>query len=157
VYQLSEWGEGSQVGLFALVFLGRGAFNTLNAVYFTAPWWRRMRARWPLLGRLLTAVPVAAVVLFVWIFVQLTAEESRTFSPDAADVARTVLDGLDCDAVRANAGRTTTDVRVRGERRYRVRIAYGCDVTRVLVVAEDGRVGTAAAPRTECCREGTAR
>ena len=38
VYQLFEWGEDGQVGLMALVFLGRGAFNTLNAMYFTTPW-----------------------------------------------------------------------------------------------------------------------
>jgi len=31
VYQLFVWGEETKVGLFALAFLGRGTFNTLNA------------------------------------------------------------------------------------------------------------------------------
>jgi hypothetical protein len=153
VYQAFEWGEGGTIGLFALVFLGRGAFNTANAMYFTASWWRPLRARRPLLGRVVTAVPIAAVALLVWGFLRLVSEEVRTFSPDAADVARLVLADLDCDRVRANAGRTTTDLRQRGERRYEVRIAYDCAVTRVTVRAEDGRIGTAAEPRTQCCAE----
>jgi hypothetical protein len=91
---------------------------------------------------------------FVWTFVQLAAEEAKTFSPDAAGIARIVLEGLDCEAVRANAGRTTTDVRQRGERRYEVAIRYDCALTRVVVSAEDGRIGTAAGPRAECCAGG---
>src|SRR5436309_10439859 len=106
VYQLFELPEAGKVTLFALVFLGRGAFNTLNATYFTAPWWRPLRVRRPLLGRLVTALPIGATAFFVWAFLHLTAEEAKTFSPDAADVARIVLDGLDCDAVRAHAGKT---------------------------------------------------
>src|SRR5437762_14101872 len=101
VYQLFEWAEDRQVGLMALVFLGRGAFNTLNAMYFTAPWWRALRAGHPVLGRALTALPVGLTAAFVWAFVQLTAEEARTFSPEAAGIARVVLDGLGCEAVRA--------------------------------------------------------
>src|SRR5207253_7603533 len=31
VYPLFGWGEATKVGLFALAFLGRGAFNTRNA------------------------------------------------------------------------------------------------------------------------------
>jgi hypothetical protein len=151
VYQLFEWGEGRKVGLFALVFLGRGAFNTLNAVYFTAPWWGRLRSRQPLLGRLVTAVPLGAMVFCVWTFARLAAEETKTFSPEAADVARTVLEGIACDAVRANAGQTTSDIRERGNRRYHVRITYGCAVTQVVVLTEEGLIGTAAAPRPECC------
>jgi len=151
VYQVFEVEDGSRVGLFALVFLGRGAFNTVNAVYFAAPWWRALRAGHPLLGRALTALPVGLTVFFVWAFTQLAAEEAKTFSPDAAGVARLVLDDLDCDAVRAHAGRTTTDVRQRGERRYEVAIRYDCALTRVVARADDGRIGTAAGPRAECC------
>jgi hypothetical protein len=152
VYQLFESESGSGVGLFALVFLGRGAFNTLNATYFTSRWWLLLRARHPLAGRLVTAVPIGLVALFVWTFFQLTENEAKTFSPDAVDVARIVLGGLDCDAVRAHAGKTTTDVRQRGERRYQVAIAYDCALTRVVVRADDGRIGTASEPRVECCR-----
>jgi hypothetical protein len=151
VYQLFEVEDGSRNGLFALVFLGRGVFNTLNTLYFTAPWWRPLRARHPLLGRALTALPVGLGAFFVWAFLQLTAEEGKTFSPEAAGIARLVLDGVDCDAVRANAGRTTTDVRQRGERRYEVAIRYDCALTRVVARADDGRIGTAAEPRVECC------
>ena len=64
------------------------------------------------------------------------------------------LRGLDCAAVRAHAGETTTDLRQRGDRRYQVEIAYGCDVTRVLVRDQDGRVGNAAGPQLDCCRDG---
>ncbi len=154
VYQLFESASGHQVPLFALVFLGRGAFNTVNATYFTAPWWRPLRVRRPLVGRLVTGVPIGLTALFVWIFLQLSADEAKTFSPDAADVARIVLHGLECDAVRTHAGRTTTDLRQRGERRYEVAIAWDCALTRVVVQAEDGRIGTAAGPRSECCRGG---
>jgi len=155
VYQLFEWGEDEKVGLFALVFLGRGAFNTLNAVYFTAPWWRAVRARRPFLGRALTAVPLAATILVVWVFFALQREEPRMFSADAQDVARLVYESLDCDAVRAHAGTTTADLRQRGERRYHVQIAYSCSLTRVTVLAEDGRIGTVAGPQLQCCREGS--
>jgi len=48
-----------------------------------------------------------------------------------------------------------TDLRQRGERRYRVEITYGCDLTRVLVQAEDGRIGTAAEPQPACCHTGS--
>jgi hypothetical protein len=150
VYQLFDT-EGPKLALLALVFLGRGAFNTLNAMYFTAPWWRVLRVRRPLLGRVVTAVPVGAITLFVWVFLRLAAAEHTLFSAEAADVARVVLDGVDCDAVRLNAGRTTTDIRARGERRYEVRIAYDCGATRVTVRTEDGRVATATASRAECC------
>ena len=155
VYQLFEWGEDRQVGLMALVFLGRGAFNTLNAMYFTAPWWRALRVRRPLLGRAVTAAPMAATVFFLWTFFALQREEARTFSSEAQDVARLVYESLDCDAVRAHAGTTTADLRQRGERRYHVQIAYGCSLTRVTVLAEDGRIGTVAGPQLQCCREGS--
>ena len=155
VYQLFEWGEDRQVGLMALVFLGRGAFNTLNAMYFTTPWWRALRARRPLLGRAVTAAPMAATVFFLWTFFALQREETRTFSAEAQDIARLVYQSLDCDAVRAHAGTTTSDVRQRGERLYQVEIAYGCTRTRVRVRAEDGRIGTVAGPQLQCCREGS--
>jgi hypothetical protein len=151
VYQLFEWGQGAKIGLFALVFLGRGAFNTFCAFYFTEPWWRPLRQRRPLLGRLVTAVPIFAVVFCVWAFLQLVREEARTFSREAQEVADLVFQGLDCAAVRAHAGQTTTDLRQRGDRHYHVRIAYGCALTRVVVRAEDGRLGTAAGPRLGCC------
>ena len=150
VYQFFEW-DSSKLPLFALVFLGRGAFNTLNAMAFTASWWGPLRIRRPLLGRAVTAVPLGLAALFVWVFGQLTIEEARTFSPEATEVARLVLNGVDCATVRANAGTVHTDVRQRGERRYEVGIDYRCELTRVVVRAEDGRVGTAAEPRAECC------
>jgi hypothetical protein len=156
VYQLFE-ASGSKMGLFALVFLGRGAFNTANAMYFTAHWWMPLRVRAPLLGRIVTALLVAAVAFFVWTFVQLVGHEARTFSPEAGEVAQRVLDGVDCEAVRGKAGRTTSDVRQRGERRYEVLITYGCAVTQVVVRAEDGRIGTASGSRAECCSDGSGR
>jgi hypothetical protein len=154
VYQVFDWGEATRIGLFAFVFLGRGAFNTVNAFYFTAPWWRPLRLRRPLLGRLVTAVPIGLTVLWVWVFAQLVREEARTFSPDAFIVAREVLETLPCETIRARAGTKTTDIRARGERRYEVRIAYDCPLVQVMVRAEDGRLGTASAPRPECCARG---
>jgi len=151
VYELFAWGEETKVGLYAIAFLGRGTFNTLNAFYFTRPWWGPLRVRRPLLGRAVTTVPVAAAAICTWAFLALVREETTTFSSDAQDVARTVLAGVDCERVRANDGKTTTDLRQRGERRYRVEITYGCELTRVLVQAEDGRVGTAAEPQRACC------
>ena len=153
VYQLFAWGEETKVGLFALAFLGRGTFNTLNAFYFTRAWWGPLRVRRPLLGRAVTAVPIGVAALCTWAFLGLVREEAKTFSSDAQDVARRVLAGVDCEKVRANDGKTTTDLRQRGERSYRVQITYGCKLTRVLVQAEDGRIGTAAGPERECCRE----
>jgi hypothetical protein len=155
VYQLFEWSDGTRLGLFVLVFLGRGAFNTVNAMYFTAPWWGPLRQRRPLLGRAVTAVPVAATVLSVWAFFQLVHDEARSFSAEAREVAQLVLRSVDCDAVRSGAGRTTTDLRQRGDRRYQVEIAYDCALTRVVVRADDGRVGSAAAPQRACCESGS--
>src|SRR5436190_669788 len=154
IYQLFGWGEETKVGLFALAFLGRGTFNTLNAFYFTRPWWGPLRVRRPLLGRAVTALPIGVAALCTWAFLGLVHEEVTTFSPDAQDVARTVLQGLDCEKVRANNGKTTTDLRQRGDRRYQVEITYGCELTRVRVQAEDGRIGTAAEPQRECCEHG---
>src|SRR5438552_1669714 len=108
-----------------------------------------------LLGRAVTAAPMAATVFFLWTFFALQREETRTFSAEAQDIARLVYQSLDCDAVRAHAGTTTSDVRQRGERLYQVEIAYGCTRTRVRVRAEDGRIGTVAGPQLQCCREGS--
>jgi hypothetical protein len=155
VYQLFDWGESSKVGLFALVFLGRGAFNTFAAFYFAEPWWRPLRQRRPLLGRLVTALALGTVVICVWAFFQLVREEKLSVSPEAQAVADVVYQGLDCAAVRANAGQTTTDLRQQGDRRYLVRITYGCALTRVTVRAEDGRMGAAAGTQLACCREGS--
>ena len=151
VYQLFDWGESTRMGLYALVFLGRGVWNTLNAFYFTQPWWRPLRITHPFLGRVVTALPLAGIVLCIWLFMQLVREEAQTFSPEAQAVARLVYEGLDCAAVRANDGKTTDDVRQRGERRYQVRIAWGCEQTRVLVRAEDGRLGAAVGSQRACC------
>lgn len=151
VYQLFDLDPATNVGLFALAFLGRGAWNTVNAFYFTAPWWRPLRVRRPLLGRVVTAVPVALTAFCVWGFLALVRIESHTFSADAAEVAQFVFGGLECDAFRAHPGEVTTDLRQRGTRQYQVRIAYDCADARVTVVDEDGKLGTAGGPRPECC------
>jgi len=150
VYQLFDWGEGTELVLFAMAYFGRGIWNTVNAFYFTAPWWRPLRIRRPLLGRTLTAVPMAAVILCVWMFVELVR------ATDAHDVARLVYGELDCATIRARAGETTTDLRQRGKRRYTVRIIYGCPVTRVLVADDGDHVGTVAGRRADCCGDGGA-
>lgn len=147
VYQLFDWGEGLEEVLVAMVVLGRGAWNVLNAFYFTEPWWRPLRASSPLLGRLVTAVPIALVVSCVWLFTQMLRVA------EATDVARYIYYTLDCATIRAQQGRTTTDVRQRGQRRYDVEIAHGCDRTRVTVRDEDGHIGLAGGPRPECCRD----
>src|SRR4029453_14243177 len=36
--QLFDWGPEARIGLFALVFLGRGAFNTFSAFALTRDW-----------------------------------------------------------------------------------------------------------------------
>jgi hypothetical protein len=151
VYQLFDVGEAQLLPLYAFVFLGRGAGNTLVAFALTSPWWRPLRTRQPLLGRLVTAVPIALTVLAVWAFLQLVRLDAQTYSPEAFAVAHLVGDGLDCDAVRTRSGQTTTDVRQRGDRQYHVTVVYGCPETRVLVLEEDGRRGTASVERPECC------
>lgn len=151
VYQLFDWGEGQLLPLYAFVFLGRGAGNTLVAFGLTSPWWRRLRERQPLLGRAVTALPVALVATAVWAFLQLVRLDAQTYSPEAFDVAHLVADGLDCDAIRTRSGQTTTDLRQRGDRQFHVAIAFGCPVTRIAVVAQDGRRGTARLERPDCC------
>jgi hypothetical protein len=151
VYQLFDWGPESQVGLFAFVFLGRGAFNTINAFALTDHWWRPLRTSKPLVGRLVTILPLAIAVSCVWAFGELLRIERETYSAEAREVAEQVLAGLDCDTVRAKEGQRTQDLRQRGEQRYLVDIAYGCRETRVEVHTEDGRSGSFALPRPECC------
>jgi hypothetical protein len=153
VYQLFDWGGGSKVGLFALAFLGRGAFNTVNTLYWTARWWRPLRERHPLVGRAVTSVGIALAAVCVSLFFALASEERRTFSDEAQAVAQTVLAQLDCQSVRANDGKTTQDLRQQGERRYLVEISYGCEVTRVVVRTEDGKMGVATGTEAECCRQ----
>jgi len=151
VYQLFDWGPDSQAGLFAFVFLGRGAFNTVNAFTLTDQWWRPLRMSKPLLGRLVTILPLAIAVSCVWAFTELMRIERETYSAEAREVAEQVLAGLDCDTVRAHAGQSTQDIRQRGEHKYLVSINYGCRETRVEVRTEDGRSGAFSLPRPECC------
>ena len=151
VYLVFEQSNGSQLALMAFVLLGRGAFNTLSAFYFTREWWMPLRDRMPLVGRIVTMLPVAVAGLCVWFFVALAAEEYRTFSPEAYAVAEEILATAPCEQVRERAGTTTEDVRQRDDRRYEVRITWACELTRVIVRTPDGRLGTFAAPRTECC------
>ena len=153
VYQLFDWGPQARVGLFALVFLGRGAFDTLAAFVLTQQWWGPMRVRRPLLGRLVTAVPVAAIVCCIWVFFEMVRLDKQTFSPDAYDVASVVLDGIDCATLREREGQTTSDLRQRGDRRYHVTIRWRCGDVEVEVRAEDGRRGVARGTRLDCCPE----
>lgn len=151
VYQLFDWGPNTKIGMFAFVFLARGAWNTFNAFMATTARWQHLRTTKPLLGRLVTAVPVAIIVTCVWAFLTLVRLDATTFSPEAADVARIVLADLDCTTIRERDGTSTSDVRQRGTATYQVEIRYGCTATQVVVRAEDGRLGTASAPRPECC------
>lgn len=151
VYQLFDWGPEARMGLFALIFLGRGAFNSFAALELTRPWWWSLRDSRPLLGRLLTALAAALVVGFVWLFMQMVRLDATTFSHDAYEVARLVLDDVDCETLRGRSGQTTTDLRQRGDRRYHVTIRWRCGDVQVEVRDEDGKIGVAREPRLECC------
>ena len=151
VYQLFDWGPETRIGLFTLVFLGRGAFNSFAALDLTRPWWWPLRDRRPLLGRLLTAMAAALLVGFCWLFVQMVRLDNATFSREAYDVAHLVLDGIGCDTLRARDGQTTTDLRQRGDRRYHVTIRWSCADVQVEVRDEDGKIGAAHGPLLECC------
>ena len=151
VYSLFDWGPENKTLMYAFVFLGRGVWNTLNAFALTEEWWRPLRARRPVLGRLVTAVPLAIVVTCVWKFMDDTRHDARTFSPEAYEVAATVARDLECEIIRTRQDQTTTDLRQRGEQRYEVAIRYGCPRTQIVVRAQDGRLGTATTDRPECC------
>jgi hypothetical protein len=153
IYLLFDWGQSTKIGMFAFVFVGRGAWNAFNAFMATEEWWRPLRKTHPLLGRLLTAVPVVIIVGCVWAFLTLVQLDAKTFSPDAAEVARIVLADTDCTTIRSRDGTTTNDVRQRGTATYKVEVRWGCRMTQVVVTAEDGRLGTASAPRPECCAD----
>jgi hypothetical protein len=152
-----DWGSGSQAPLMAYVLLGRGVWNTANVMVFTWPWWNRIRADRPIVGRLLTAVPILLMVVFVWTYRELLRLEHETFSAEAMGVAAEVLAGLDCDAIRNAPAPTTTDRRARGDRQYDVEIRWDCRDVRVRVLDPDGKLGTANAPRLECCPRPAAR
>jgi hypothetical protein len=151
VYQLFDWGPGAGVGMYGFVFLGRGAWNMVNAFACTRDWWFAIRARRPLLGRVLTAVPVAITVGCVWQFMLFVRVEAKTFSPEAHEIAQFIAQTLSCDDVRAKDGTTTSDVRQRGDRQYRVAIRWSCNDIRIVVRDPDDRVGVAVGARPECC------
>jgi hypothetical protein len=151
VYQLFDWGPDAHVVLLAFVFLGRGAFNTITAFVGTQAWWGPLREQRPLLGRLVTIVPVTLLVTTVWGFFASVRAHARAWSPEAHAVARLVASELDCATIQAREGQTTTDRRQRGMRTFEVAITYGCRLTQVVVRAEDGRLGTAGGPRPDCC------
>lgn len=151
VYMLFDWGREASVVLMSFVFFGRGIWNTLNATYFTAPWWVPLRTSRPLLGRVLTMLPLGLAAALVAAFVQLRALERQTYSAEAHEVARLVFDGLGCDEIRAKQDTQTTDLRQRGEDRFTVRIRWDCRALRVDVQGADGRLGQFAGARPECC------
>jgi len=151
VYQLFDWGPGAGIGMYAFVFILRGAWNVVNAISCTRDWWFAIRARSPLLGRLLTAVPVAITVGCVWQFMLFVRIEARTYSAEADEIARMIARSVSCDDVRAKHGTTTSDVRMRGDRQYEVTIRWGCQDTRILVRAPDDRVGVAVGAWPQCC------
>jgi hypothetical protein len=151
VYQLVDVQGVFNLGLYTLIFLGRGAFNTWSLMGFTDHWWRPLRRSHPFAGRLVTAGFVAGLVFPIWTFLVVITEEAKLYSPEAEAVAREVLGGLTCEAVQAKAGQQTTDLRRRGETTYHVQIAWDCAVTRVVVRMEDGRVGSYAGSPGDCC------
>jgi len=152
VYQIVDFGP---TAMFAFVFLGRGAWNAFSAFAFAEPWWRPLRSTSPILGRAVTALAVGVIVTCVWAFFHVVPLYAKTFSPDAQEVAQLVFAGIECEQMRAHDGSTTTDRRQRGDVTYHVRIRYGCHDTQVFVQGQDGRIGTARGPRTECCTDAT--
>jgi hypothetical protein len=154
VYQLLDVPGVFNLGLYALLFLGRGAFNTWSLLRFTEGWWKPLRQRHPFAGRLVTAGFVAGLVFPAWAFLVVVTQEAKIYSPEAEAVAREVLHGITCETVREKAGQQTTDLRRRGETNYHVQIAYDCAVIRVVVRMEDGRVGSYSASPGDCCVRG---
>lgn len=154
VYMLFDWGRDASVVLMAYVLFGRGVWNTLNAMYFTARWWMPLRARNPLLGRIVTMLPIGLVAAFVALFLELRRQERELYSPVADAVAQQVFAGIDCAQIRAKQGTETTDLRERADgRRFHVHVRWDCRALRVYVQDEDGRLGQFAGPREECCED----
>ena len=151
VYELFDLQGILNLGLFALIFLGRGAGNTWSLIGTTQEWWRPLRKSHPFAGRLVTAGFVAGLIFPIWAFLLVITQEAKVYSPEAEAVAREVLSGIQCATVQEKAGQQTTDLRRRGETSYHVQIAYGCDVVRVVVRMEDGRVGSYTASPGDCC------
>jgi hypothetical protein len=154
VYELFDWGAERKAILMAYVMIGRGVWNTLNAMYFTAAWWVPLRKSRPFVGRVTTAAFVGIALLFVWAFQRLVKMDAETFSVEAHEVARTVHARLECETIRAREGNTTRDLRERADRRYVVDIRYDCRDTQVVVKDPDGRIGQYRASREECCDQG---
>jgi len=151
VYELVDVPGMFNLGLYALIFLGRGAFNTWSLMGVTEHWWRPLRSHQPVVGRLVTAGFVAGLVFPVWTFLGVITQEAKTYSPEAEAVAREVLGGISCETLQEKVGQQTTDLRRRGETNYHVQIAYDCTVMRVVVRMEDGRVGSYSASPGDCC------
>ena len=151
IYLLFDWGHDARVVLIAYVLFGRGLWNTLNAMYFTAPWWIALRARRPLAGRLLSMLPLGLAAAFVAAFVELRALERATYSPVAGEIAEQVFAGLDCAEIRAKQGTETTDLRQRADERFLVRIRWDCRNVRITVHDDAGKLGHFSGPRPECC------
>jgi len=151
VYDLADIQGILNLGLFTLIFLGRGAGNTWSLIGTTQEWWRPLRKSHPFAGRLVTAGFVAGLIFPIWAFLLVITQEAKVYSPEAEAVAREVLGGIPCATVQEKAGQQTTDLRRRGEKNYHVQIAYGCDVVRVVVRMEDGRVGSYNASPGDCC------
>jgi len=151
VYQLFDWGSEASLVLIAYVYLARGAWNTVNAFVLTRDLWFPLRQSRPLFGRIVTYVPVALTVLFVWMFLRLARMTAEEFSPEAHEIANLVAGDIQCEEIRAKAGTTTTDVRQRGDRRYNVMIGWDCRDLRIVVSDPDGKAGVVRTPRPECC------
>ena len=152
VYLLFDWGHEASVVMMAYVILGRGLWNTLNALFFTAGWWMPLRVSHPLAGRVLTMLPIGLAAGFVALFVELRREEHQTYSPVADRVAEQVFASIDCAEIRAKQGTDTMDLRERSDgERFHVHVRWDCHALRVDVLDKDGRKGQYAGPRDECC------
>jgi hypothetical protein len=156
VYELVDLPGILNAGLLTLIFLGRGAGNTWSLIGSTQDWWRPLRKSHPFAGRLVTAAFAAGVVFPVWTYLLVLTQEANVYSPEAEAVAREVLAGIPCAAVQEKAGQQTTDLRRRGETSYHVQIAYDCELVRVVVRMEDGRVGSYYASPGDCCARAAA-
>jgi hypothetical protein len=154
LYLLFDWGRDAPSVLLAYVILGRGLWNTLNAMFFTAQWWIPLRVHHPLGGRVLTMVPIGLAAAFVALFVELRRQERETYSPVADEVAQQVFASIDCAEIRAKQGTETTDLRERSDgQRFHVHVRWDCRAVRVYVQDKDGRFGQFAGPREECCED----